>query len=194
MNDGALDALLSTGMILGLMAAVVVGFRLLFRRPQGVTHRDPPGLRTVAAFAGNDPQFLADDEEGGMLVGVRLFRNLCDGLASRGIALENRGTIQYAQRVECVLGAERYALVLEWLEAHWLASIEWTPRSAAERRHLALTHQVFSPHDSSELRRLLSALDDWLKSQPAIANIRWYRKEDWLAENTTDPSPSPIRT
>jgi hypothetical protein len=193
-NDGALGALLSTALILGAMAAVVVVFRVLIRRPAGVSDHDPPGLRTVVAFTGQDPGFTADDDPSRPFVGVRLFRMLCDDLAGRQIDVQNRGTIQYAQRAECVLSQQRFALVLEWLEEHWLLSVDWTPRTAAERRHLALTHQVLSPSDSPELRRLLSTLDGWLKSHPAIANIRWYRKEDWIAEDTTDPSPVPMET
>jgi len=193
-NNGALQALLSTGLILGLMAAVVVLFRTLIRRPMGVTHFDPPGLRTVVAFSGNDPEFFADDLPSQPFVGVRLFQTLCDGLAKRQIGVENRGTIQYAQRAECVLGQRRFALVLEWTEEFWLLSVEWTPRTRAERRHLTLTHQVFAPPDSPELRQLLSTLDQWLKSHPAFSDLRWYRKEDWLSEDTSDPSPVPIRT
>jgi hypothetical protein len=119
---------------------------------------------------------------------------LCDGLADRRIGVENRGTVQYAQRAECVVGDERYVLVLEWIEETWLASVEWLPVARAEQRHLALTHQVFAPRDSRELRQLLSALDDWLKVQPEVSEIRWYRKERWIAEDTSDPSPVPFAT
>ncbi len=192
MNGGVLDALLSTGLILGIMAAVVFVFRFLIRRPAGVTGQDPPGLRTIVTFSGRDPAFLAEDREDEPYIGLRLFRMLCDGLAARRIGVANRGTVQYAQCAECVVGIQRYALVLEWFDGVWLASIEWLPASQAERRHMALTHQVFSPPDSRELRQVLSALDDWLKSEPGVADVRWFRRERWRVEDTSDPSSVPI--
>jgi hypothetical protein len=191
-NGGALQALLSTGVILGLMAAVVVVFRVLVRRPSHVTGRDPPGLRTIVTFLGRDPTFFADDRDDTPFVGIRLFQMLCDGLAARRIGVENRGTVQYAQRAECAVGGQRYLLVLEWIEEAWMLSVEWIPTTRAERRHVALTHQVFAPRDSQQLRQLLAALDDWLKSQPSLSRIRWHRKEKWLAEDTSDPSPVPF--
>ncbi len=192
MNAGALEALFSTAAILALMAAVVILFRFLIRRPTSVTDRDPPGLRTIVTFVGRHPVLFADDRDDKPFVGVRLFQMLCDGLAAGRIDVENRGTVQYAQRAECAVGSQRYLLVLEWIEETWMLSVEWIPTTQAERRHLALTHQVFAPHDGPELRRLLSAIDDWLKSQPAVSGIRWYRKEKWIAEDTSDPSPMPF--
>ncbi|NUQ60950.1 MAG: hypothetical protein HUU20_00570 [Pirellulales bacterium] len=193
MNGGAFEALLSTGLVLGMMAAVVIVFRLLIRRPASVTERDPPGLRTIVTFSGQNAAFLADDRDDEPYVGVRLFQMLCGGLSARRIGVENRGTVQYAQCVECVLGNERYLLVLEWIDQTWLVSVEWLPVSHAERRHLALTYEVFAPPDSRELRQLLSALDDWLKSQPGVTDVRWYRREQWRVEDLSDPSPGPIR-
>ncbi len=193
MNHGPLESLLSIGLILGLMGGVVLVFRLLIRRPVGVSRSDPPSVRTVAAFTGHDADFFADDDETRPYVGLRLFRMLCDGLVARYVDIKNRGTIQFAQRAECALGEQRYTLVLEWLESRWLVSVEWAAQTRAERRHLALTHEVYSPDDSPELRRLLTALDEWLHSHPGISDVCWYRKEDWIAENTSDPSAAPIR-
>ncbi len=82
--------------------------------------------------------------------------------------------------------------MLEWVDGMWAASVEWAPRSPAERRHVALTQQVFAPSDSAALRRLLSALDRWLKSQPKLTEIKWHRKEKWIAEDTSDPSDEPF--
>ena len=190
--NGGVEALLSTALILGLMAAVVIVFRLLIRRPTSVTDRDPPGLRTIVTFDGRDAAWFADDREDEPYVGVRLFRMLCDGLEARRVGVVHRGTVQFAQRAECVVGDERHALVLEWIEETWMVSVEWLPLAQAERRHLALTHQVFAPRDSGPLRQLLAALDDWLKSQPGVSAIRWYRKERWIAEDVSDPSPAPF--
>jgi len=189
-----LDPLAATAVILGLMAAIVIGFRLFIRRPAGLTGEDPPGLRTVAVFSGNDPELFADDAPEEPYVGLRLFGSLCDALAANGLGIENRGTIQYAQRAECVVGDERFALVLEWIDHRWVAGVEWVPSRAAERRHLALTAQVFSLPDSPQLRRLLVALDRSLRGDGRLSAVRWYRKQDWLAEDTTKPADAPLES
>lgn len=177
----------------GLIALLITAFRRWVHAPSGVAQSDAPGLRTAVSFVGKDPSFQADDDPQGPYVGLRLFGTLCQALAASQIGIENRGTIQNAQRAECVVGPRRYTLVLEWLGETWLLSVDWTPRTAAERRHMAWTHQVFAPHDSPELRQLLTALDEWLKTHPAISCVRWYRKEAWIAGDTTEPSPLPIR-
>ena len=64
--------------------------------------------------------------------------------------------------------------------------------SAAERRHVALTHQIFAPRDSPELRRLLATLDEWLKRNPRLSDVRWLRKQDWFAENTSNAADRPM--
>lgn len=187
-----MDGSISTLLILGLMAAVVLLFRFVVRRPTNVSQQDPPGVRTTAVFSGSDPLFFQDDAEDGLLVGIRLFKLLCDGLLADRVGIENRGTIQNAQRAECLVDRERFALVLEWTGELWVASVEWAPRSAAERRHLALTQQVFAPPDSAALRRLLSALHRWLDAQPKLSEVRWHRKEKWMAEDTSDPRDEPF--
>jgi len=187
-----LDPTTATVLILGVMGAVIVGFRLFIRRPKGLGGEDPAGLRTVVLFRGNDASLFADDEPEGTLVGVRLFAELCDGLGTAGLSLENRGTVQHAQRVECVAGHERFALVLERTKRLWVLGIEWAPVAAAERRHVALTHQVFSPPDSPELRQVLMAIDRWLKSRPELTDLAWHHKEAWIDEQTNDPADSPI--
>jgi hypothetical protein len=187
-----MEAAASTLLIVGLMALVVLVFRSYLRRPSHVSQEDPPGVRTLATFSGDAPELFADDPQGGPLVGVRLFRRLCDGLASDGVKIEARGTIQNAQRAVCMVGVERFALVLEWFDGLWVASVEWVAQSAAEKRHLALTQQVFAPPDSPELRRLLAALDRWLKGQPDLRDVQWHRREKWMAEDTSDPSDAPF--
>jgi hypothetical protein len=116
---------------------------------------------------------------------------ICHGLAAEGVAIDHRGVIQNAQRAECVLGHERFAMVLEAVE-DWVISIEWVPESAAEKRHVALTQQVFAPRDSASLRRLLATLDRWLKADARFSRVRWYRKECWIAEDLSDPQDGPI--
>lgn len=188
------DALATTVMILGLMGAVVVAFRIFVRRPAGLTCEDPPGLRSVAVFSGDDPELFADDLAEEPYVGVRLFGRLCDALAEGGVEVEDRGTIHFAQRAECVAGGQRFALVLERADRHWVASVEWVATSAAHKRHLALTSQVFAPPDSPQLRQLLAALDRSLHADPKLSSVRWYRKERWLSEDTSDPADTPVRT
>ena len=189
-----LDPLVTTVAILGLMAAVVVVFRIIVRRPASVTATDPVGVRTVAVFLGDDAEFFRDDRPDEPFVGVRLFQTLCDGLTAVGIDVEDRGTIQNAHRAQCVVEPARFALVLEWAKPRWVASIEWVPESAAERRHLGLTAEVFAPADSPQLRHLLTALDAWLKAHPKLSAVEWYRKEQWIADDTSDASDTPINS
>lgn len=177
---------------LGLMAMVVLGLRLVVRRPRGVGHSDPPGVRTIVVFSGDDPEFFCEDRPEGPLVGIRLFSSLLDGLTAAGVVITQRKPVDCAQGAQCLVDGQPYALVLEWLGPRWVASVEWVPRSAAERRHLAWTRQVYAPRDSQALRRLLSTLDSWLKSHPRLSDVRWYRKERWFQEDTSDPAECPI--
>jgi hypothetical protein len=185
--------LLWTLLTLALMAAVVIFFRSLVRRPRGMSDVDPVGVRTVAAFQGDAPEFFAQDHDG-PLVGIQLFHALCDGLARAGVEIAQRGTIQNAERALCVVGGERFALVLEWVEGLWVAGVDWVPASRAEIRHVALTHEVFAPPDSLALRSLLTTLDGWLKSQPLLSNVRWHRKEKWIAEDLSDAAGQPLES
>ena len=188
----AVNGLLTTAAILAAMAGVVVLFRLAIRRPRHVSRVDPPGLRTVAVFFGDNPELFADDKEDEPFVGIRFFAALSSALGTAGIEVAHRGHLQYAQQALCVVGDKRFSLVLERLEDRWVASVEWVPETAAQRRHLALTHEVFAPPDSPALRRLLGALHDRLRSHPALSGLRWYRKELWMAEDTSDPGDGPI--
>jgi hypothetical protein len=180
----------------GLMAAVVVGFRMVLRRPRGVSSDDPPGVRTVAIFGGSDPEFFRDDRPEKPYVGIRLFEMLCGGLAACGFGIQRRRHVQNAQGADCVVGDRRFTVVLEWVEEElakrWVLGVDWCPRNGAERRHLAITRQVFSPADSPELRQLLTAIDGWLKDHRKLSHVGWHRKQDWLVERTTDPAPVPI--
>jgi len=188
----AMEMVVSSFLAIGMMVAVVVIFRAFVRRPAGVWQEDPPGVRTMVVFRGNHPDFFEDDPPEGPYVGVRLFGELCDGLADQGVAVENRGTIQNAQRAECVLEGQRFALVLEWLEHRWLASVEWVPRRGAERRHLALTHRVYAPADSPALRRLLRAIDQWLRRDERLFDVKWHRKEKWIAGDQSTAAARPV--
>lgn len=177
---------------LGLMAGVVLLFRMMVRPPRGLSCEDPPGIRSVAVFRGSDPEFFRDDREEEPLVGIRLFEQLCDGLAAAGIAIEQRGPVQNAQGARCLVEGEALGVVLEWLDDRWAVSVEWVPRSRAEIRHLLLTHQVYAPRDTHALRRLLSSLDRWLRSQPSLSDIAWHRKEQWLEGDASDAAPEPF--
>ncbi len=174
------------------MGLVVLAMRLVVRRPRGVDHSDPPGVRTVVVFSGDDPEFFSEDRPDGPLVGIRLFSSLLEGLSAAGVMITQRKPVDCAQGAECLVEGQRYALVLEWLGPRWVASVEWVPGSAAERRHVQWTHQVYAPRDSPALRRLLSALDHWLKGHPKLSDVRWYRKERWFQEDTSDPAEFPL--
>jgi len=188
------NGLLTTIAILAAMGAIVVLFRLMVRPPRNLSCVDPPGLRTVAVFSGDGPELFADDKEDEPFVGVRFFADLCGGLAAGGIEIARRGHLQYAQQAICVAGQERFSLVLERVEERWVASVEWVPETAAQRRHVSLTHEVFAPPDSPGLRRLLAALDARLRAHPGLGPVRWHRKERWLAEDTSDPGDGPVET
>ncbi len=187
-----MDPFVTTLLGLGLMAAVVLVFRLMVRRPRGLSYEDAPGVRTVAIFFGQDADFFAEDRPEEPWVGVRLFRQLCEELGRRGIGVEKRGPVENAQGAECAVDGERFSLVLEWVEDRWVASVDWLPRSGAERRHVALTRQVFSPPDSPALRRLLTTWDEVLKAHAGLSIVRWHRKQDWLAEDTREGWVKPI--
>jgi len=188
-----MDPLLATALILALMAGVVLGFRLWVRAPRGMSERDPPGLRTVAVFCGDDAEFFREDRPDDQFVGIRLFGLLCAGLSARGVLVENARRVPFAQMAECVVEEQRFALVLERAESCWVASVEWVPNSSAVRRYMALTHRVFSPPDGPALRRLLSDLHEWLRSHPKLADVRWHRKEKWLFDDPSDPAETPMR-
>lgn len=184
--------LVSTGIALALMAGVVVLFRLMVRRPRGLSHEDPPAIRTVAVFHGDDLELFGDDREEEPLVGVRLFRQLCQGLTARGITVEERGPLQNAQAAQCLVDEERLRIVLEWHEDCWVASVEYFPQTPAEARHMRLTRAVYAPRDSRAVRRLLGALDSWLKTHPKLSGVAWHRKENWLEGRFSGAAPSPI--
>ena len=127
-----------------LAALAVFGLRWFIRRPRNVSQVDPCGVRTIALFSGSDAEFFRDDREDQLLVGVRLFGAICDGLAHRGIVVTNRRNVQCAQGADCLIENERFGLVLEYLDPDWLLSVDWAPPTAAERRHVTLTHQIFA--------------------------------------------------
>jgi hypothetical protein len=194
-SGGPMEHLLQSLPALLILAAVVVLFRLLLRRPKGVSFEDAPGVRTVAIFEGDAAELFAEDVSKSPFVGVRLFRELCDALAAGGAVVAKRGTEQYAQRAECLVDDQGppLALVLEWLDPQWLVCVEYVPRSGAERRHLGLTKQVFTPLDSPALHKFLPQLDACLKADRRLRNVRWLRKQDWLSERVDDTRPTPIR-
>jgi len=186
-----MESLLSAGLILAGMAAVVLAFRWLIHRPR-ISYNDPPGVRTVVVFSGDDPEFFRDDKPEGMFVGQRLFHALCDGLGDRQIQIERRGHEEFAHRADCRVDGVPLALILEWVDGLWVASVEWVPRTRAEARHMAWTHEVFPPPDSAALRHMLSSLDRWLKGHPGLSEIRWHRKEKWLGKDRSQPHDEPF--
>ena len=189
-----MDAFTSTAAILAVMLAIVLLFRTLVRRPARGTYTDPPGVRSVVVFSGDDPQFFQADRQEVPFVGVRLFEMLCDGLKAGGIEVVEQGNLQNAQRAFCAVQTQRFAVVLERIEARWVVSVEWHPFRRAELRHIDWTADGFSPPDGAPLRQLLQTLHDWLKTHPKLTGVAWHRKEKWLLEDTSDPSDTPVST
>ena len=186
--------LVSLGLILSAMAAVVLVFRMLIRRPRGVSERDPSGIRSVAVFRGDAPEFFGDDRDDQPWIGIRLFTELCAGLAARGVVIDQRGPVESAQGARCIVEEVPFAVVLERFDDCWAASVEWSPRTAAEARHARLSRRMYAPGDSPSLRRLLTVLDAWLKSHPQLSDVRWHRKEEWIGGDTSDAAMGPIET
>lgn len=187
-----MEALVPTLIGLGLMAGVVFLFRLMVRAPRGISREDAPGIRSVAVFHGDDPDLFRDDRKDEPFVGVHLFRQLCEALAVPGVVIEQTGPVQNAQGARCLVDGEPLGVVLEWLDDRWALSVEWVPRSKAEIRHVLLSHQFYAPPDSHALRRLLTMLDQWLKSHPKLSQIGWHRKEDWMDERTSEAALTPM--
>ena len=187
-------AVVSTAITLGLMALMVFLFRLFVRRPRRVSEADAPGIRSVVVFQGDSPELFRDDREELPWVGVRLFKDLCAGLAAQGISIEDRGPVDHAQGARCLVDGEPFSLVLERFDDCWVASVEFFPRLAAEIRHVRLTRRLYAPGDSPALRRFLAALDTWLKSHPQLSGVGWHRKEKWLGSSLSDASPGPIES
>ena len=184
----------STVVGLGLMACLVLLFRTYVRRPKGVSDKDSPGIRSVVVFQGDAPELFRDDREDLPWVGVRLFSDVCSGLTSKAIRIEERGPVEFAQGARCVVDEEPFNVVLERLDDCWVISTEWAPRTAAEVRHARLSRRVYAPGDSPALRRLLASLDAWLKSHPQLSGVGWHRKEQWLGSNFSDAWPVPVET
>jgi hypothetical protein len=177
---------------LGLMACLVFMFRMFVRRPKHLSDKDAPGIRSVAVFQGDASELFRDDREDLPWVGVHLFSELCSGLAAKGIRIEERSPVDFAQGARCVVDEEPFSLVLERLDDCWVISVEWAPRTMPERRHAQLSRRVYAPGDSPALRRLLAALDAWLKSHPQLSGVGWHRKERWLGSSFSDASPVPV--
>jgi hypothetical protein len=178
--------------LLALMACVVLAFRIVVRRPRGVSEKDAPGIRSVAVFQGDAPDLFRDDHDELPWVGVRLFSDLCAGLAAKAVRIEDRGPVEYAQGARCVVDGESFSLVLERLDDCWAASVEYSPRAAAEIRHARWSHKIYAPGDSPALRRLLTTLDGWLKGHPQLSSLGWHRKEKWLGPAVSEPAPQPF--
>lgn len=187
-----METLVPTLAGLALMAAVVYLFRRVVRAPRGVSREDPPGIRSVAVFRGEDPELFSDDRADEPYVGVRLFRQLCEALSAPGIVIEQTGPVQNAQGARCLVDGEPLGVVLEWMEGRWALSVEWVPRSKAEIRHVLLAQEFYAPSDTPAVRRLLTMLDRWLKTHPKLSQVGWHRKEDWMDQRPSAPAAVPV--
>lgn len=187
-----MSAVVNTLLIFLFMGTVVL-LRLYFiRRPAMQSWTDPPGLRTMAVFAGHDPEFFRLDNEDEAYVGTRLFELLCNGLVDARLRVVERGTLQNAHRAYVEVDSARFALVLEHRDKRWVASVEFAPTSPAEQRHIELSQRVYAPPDSPQLRRLLRALDSWLQSHEKLSQVAWHKKQRWVDDDKSDPAAGPI--
>ncbi|MDD3468430.1 MAG: hypothetical protein PHE53_00450 [Thermoguttaceae bacterium] len=177
--------MIGSGWIFPLSFAVicVVCFRLWIRKPRGVSIQDPEALRTLVIFEGDTPDLFAKDEPDGMFIGIALFDSICDTLGStHDWKVLERGTIDGALRaIVGNMDSQPVAqVVLERYTPHWVLNVDYAPRRAAHRRHLELTHDVYAPRDTPEVRALLLALHHYLQSDSRLSGARWFKKEAWL--------------
>ena len=189
-----LAVVLPAAVIVGLMACVVAAFRMLVRRPRSASGKDAPGIRSVAVFHGDAPELFRDDRDDLPWVGVRLFGDLCAGLTAKGVRVEDRGPVEFAQGARCVVDEEPFSLVLERIEDCWVASVEYSSRTAAEARHLRWSRHAYAPGDSPALRRFLGILDRVLQSHPHLGPVGWHRKQEWLGSSFSDAAAAPVES
>ncbi len=168
---------------LSFVVICVICFRLWIRKPSGVSLQDAEALRTLVLFEGDTPDLFAKDEPDGMFVGIALFDSICEALSgSHDWTIVERGTVDGALRA--VIGDTHSQpvaqIVLERYVPHWVLNVDYAPRRAAHRRHLQLTHDIYAPRDTPEVRRLLSWLHSYLRSDSRLSGTRWFKKEAWL--------------
>ncbi len=187
-----MNAILSTLLIFVFMGTVVLLRWYFLRRPAMECWTDPPGLRTMAVFSGDDPEFFRLDNQDEAYVGTRLFQLLCNGLVDARLRVVEQGKLQNAHRAYVEVDSTRFALVLEHRDKRWVASVELAPSSRAEQRHIELSQRVYAPPDSPELRRLLTALDSWRQSQEKLSQVGWHKKQRWVDDDKSDPAAGPI--
>jgi len=184
--------------IIGLfiLLFVVVGVTVFItwrnRSPQDAREEDPPGVRSIVTFHGDDPSLTAVDDPEDLLVGVHLFDSIRDSLIARGITFERRDRLQCAERLTALVDDERFALVLEHIDPDWALSIEWAPADDRERRYQEREFAVFAPNDGVALRRLLAEVDQTVREHPLLSEVVWHKRHDWADGEWEDGDARPF--
>lgn len=150
------------------------------RSPGDTRENDPPGVRSIVAFHGDDPSLFTDDEPEELLAGVRLFDVIRDALESEGATIEARDRLQCAERLVLLLDEDRFAIVLEHIDPDWVLSVEWAPSNDRERQYQEREFAVFAPKDGPPLRRLLTAVDQVIREHPLLSEVLWLPRQDWV--------------
>lgn len=187
---GTIVGLIVLGLAVVLVTLIAAS---ISRPPAGVQERDPHGVRSIAMFTCTDETGLFDeDDRDDLLVGVRFFKHLHEGLREAGLHLGELDRMQNAHMAIVRQGDEAFALVVEWLDPQWALSVEWTPKTALQRRHQKSTYAVYAPQDVPELRTVLQTIDEYLHRNATITDIAWHRREDWAEERWNHGIDSPF--
>jgi hypothetical protein len=169
------------GLFILLFAVIGITIYMAWRNrtPLDAREEDPPGVRSIVTFHGDDPSLTADDDPEDLLVGICLFDSIRDALNEFGVTFERRDRLQCAERLTAVVDDERFALVLEHVDPEWALSVEWAPSDDRERRYQEREYAVFAPNDGPALRSLLSDLDQAVQAHPLLSEVVWHRRQDW---------------
>ena len=172
------------------MAAVVIMFGSVIRRP-GMSDVDPVGVRTVATFRGDSPEFFAQDHDG-PLVGIQLSA-LCDGLARK----EHRDRAA-GHAPETPSGPSA------WSGGSECAGAGVGPRALGGRRGLGAHDPGRNPPPGADPGGVISPRDS-LAARPVdrpgrlaqvsprlLVSSRWYRKEELDRRDLSDAGGGPL--
>jgi hypothetical protein len=143
---------------------------------------DPSALRSLVTFAAAAP--AGEPLEPGALVEA-----MRKGLESVGALLEP--TMVDGPRVVLALEFERHAFVLALTRDADRLLLSVSDRRAANR---PATESDGAPLDRRALRQLLLALNRIVRGHPAVSEVRWHKRERWLAGDRASGEHEPFPT